>query len=98
MPDYTQTHVVPTEGLPAWAGPDGPSAPAGSLDPGPRRWCRARPAPWPHQAGSGAGTGGFLVAFVSVVGIVFAIVPFIAIVGAVITAAGGVLTLARKKS
>jgi hypothetical protein len=34
MADYTQTHVVPTEGLPAWAGPDGSAAPAANLDPG----------------------------------------------------------------
>src|SRR5262245_1024060 len=32
--DYTQTHVVPTEGLPAWPGPDGSTAPAATLDPG----------------------------------------------------------------
>lgn len=34
MADYAQTHVVPTEGLPAWAGPDGSVAPAANLDPG----------------------------------------------------------------
>ncbi|HMF03850.1 MAG TPA: hypothetical protein VKH17_03475 [Acidimicrobiia bacterium] len=34
MAEYTQTHVVPTEGLPAWAGPDGSVAPAANLDPG----------------------------------------------------------------
>lgn len=34
MADYTQTHVVPTEGLPAWAGPDGSVAPAANLDAG----------------------------------------------------------------
>src|SRR5262245_44075422 len=32
--DYTQTHVVPTEGLPAWPGPDGSTAPVATLDPG----------------------------------------------------------------
>jgi hypothetical protein len=32
--EYTQTHVVPTEGLPAWAGPDGSAPPAANLDPG----------------------------------------------------------------
>jgi hypothetical protein len=34
MADYTQTHVVPTEGLPAWTGPDGSTPPAATLDPG----------------------------------------------------------------
>jgi hypothetical protein len=34
MADYEQTHVVPTEGLPAWAGPDSSVAPAANLDPG----------------------------------------------------------------
>jgi hypothetical protein len=34
MAEYTQTHVVPTEGLPAWAGPDGSVPPAANLDPG----------------------------------------------------------------
>jgi hypothetical protein len=34
MADYAQTHVVPTEGLPAWAGPDGSVTPAANLDPG----------------------------------------------------------------
>jgi hypothetical protein len=34
MADYEQSHVVPTEGLPAWAGPDGSVAPAANLDPG----------------------------------------------------------------
>jgi hypothetical protein len=34
MAEYSQTHVVPTEGLPAWAGPDGSAAPAANLDPG----------------------------------------------------------------
>lgn len=34
MAEYRQTHVVPTEGLPAWAGPDGSVAPAATLDPG----------------------------------------------------------------
>jgi hypothetical protein len=34
MADYSQTHVVPTEGLPAWAGPDGSGPPAANLDPG----------------------------------------------------------------
>jgi hypothetical protein len=32
--DYSQTHAVPAEGLPAWAGPDGSAAPAANLDPG----------------------------------------------------------------
>jgi hypothetical protein len=34
MADYEQTHVVPGEGLPAWAGPDSSVAPAANLDPG----------------------------------------------------------------
>jgi len=34
MAEYRQTHVVPTEGLPAWAGPDGSAPPAANLDPG----------------------------------------------------------------
>ena len=34
MAEYGQTHVVPTEGMPAWAGPDGSVAPAANLDPG----------------------------------------------------------------
>jgi hypothetical protein len=34
MAEYRQTHVVPTEGLPAWGGPDGSAAPAANLDPG----------------------------------------------------------------
>jgi hypothetical protein len=34
MADYQQTHVIPTEGLPAWAAPDGSVAPAATLDPG----------------------------------------------------------------
>jgi len=34
MAEYSQTHVVPTEGLPAWAAPDGSVAPAANLDPG----------------------------------------------------------------
>ena len=34
MAEYAQTHVVPTEGLPAWLGPDGSVAPAANLDPG----------------------------------------------------------------
>lgn len=34
MAEYTQTHVVPTEGLPAWSGPDGSVPPAANLDPG----------------------------------------------------------------
>lgn len=34
MADYRQTHVVPNEGLPAWAGPDASVAPAANLDPG----------------------------------------------------------------
>ena len=34
MADYSQTHAVPAEGLPAWAGPDGSVAPAANLDPG----------------------------------------------------------------
>jgi len=34
MAEYSQTHVVPTEGLPAWSGPDGSVAPAANLDPG----------------------------------------------------------------
>jgi len=32
--EYTQTHVVPTDGLAAWAGPDGSTPPAANLDPG----------------------------------------------------------------
>jgi hypothetical protein len=34
MADYSQTHAVPSEGLPAWSGPDGSSPPAANLDPG----------------------------------------------------------------
>ena len=34
MAEYTQTHVVPTDGLAAWAGPDGSTPPAANLDPG----------------------------------------------------------------
>ena len=34
MAEYRQTHVAPTEGLPAWAAPDGSAAPAANLDPG----------------------------------------------------------------
>src|SRR5436305_9856885 len=34
MAEYGQTHVVPAEGMPAWAGPDGSVAPAANLDPG----------------------------------------------------------------
>jgi hypothetical protein len=34
MADYQQTHVVPTEGLPAWAGPNSSVPPAANLDPG----------------------------------------------------------------
>jgi hypothetical protein len=34
MAEYNQTHVVPTEGLPAWSGPDGSAPPAANLDPG----------------------------------------------------------------
>jgi hypothetical protein len=34
MAEYTQTHVVPTEGLPASSGPDGSAPPAANLDPG----------------------------------------------------------------
>jgi hypothetical protein len=34
MAEYNQTHVVPTEGLPAWSGPDGSTPPAANLDPG----------------------------------------------------------------
>jgi hypothetical protein len=34
MPDYSQTHAVPSEGLPAWSEPDGAGPPAANLDPG----------------------------------------------------------------
>jgi hypothetical protein len=34
MADYSQTHAVPSEGLPAWANPDGSGPPAANLDPG----------------------------------------------------------------
>ncbi|HKH26193.1 MAG TPA: hypothetical protein VKB11_03555 [Acidimicrobiia bacterium] len=34
MAEYTQTHVAPTEGLPAWNEPDGSVAPAANLDAG----------------------------------------------------------------
>jgi hypothetical protein len=34
MADYSQTHAVPSEGLPAWRGPDGSGPPAANLDPG----------------------------------------------------------------
>jgi hypothetical protein len=34
MAEYSQTHAVPSEGLPAWSGPDGSGPPAANLDPG----------------------------------------------------------------
>jgi hypothetical protein len=34
MAEYLQTHAVPSEGLPAWTGPDGSGPPAANLDPG----------------------------------------------------------------
>jgi hypothetical protein len=34
MADYSQTHVVPSDGLPAWAEPEGSGPPAANLDPG----------------------------------------------------------------
>jgi hypothetical protein len=46
--EYRQTHVVPTEGLPAWAGPDGSAAPAANLDPGLDVMVLAEQAAWAH--------------------------------------------------
>jgi hypothetical protein len=46
--EYRQTHVVPTEGLPAWAGPDGSAAPAANLDPGLDVMVLAEQGAWAH--------------------------------------------------
>ena len=46
--EYRQTHVVPTEGLPAWAGPDGSAAPAATLDPGLDVMLLEQRADWAH--------------------------------------------------
>jgi len=46
--EYRQTHVVPTEGLPAWAGPDGSAAPAATLDPGLDVMLVEQRADWAH--------------------------------------------------
>ena len=48
MAEYRQTHVVPTEGLPAWAGPDGSAAPAATLDPGLDVMLIEQQADWAH--------------------------------------------------
>src|SRR5436190_1308183 len=48
MAEYRQTHVVPTEGLPAWAGPDGSAAPAATLDPGLDVMLLEQRAEWAH--------------------------------------------------
>jgi hypothetical protein len=48
MAEYRQTHVVPTEGLPAWAGPDGSAAPAADLDPGLDVMLLEQRAEWAH--------------------------------------------------
>src|SRR5215216_5877731 len=48
MAEYRQTHVVPTEGLPAWAGPDGSAAPAATLDPGLDVMLLERRREWGH--------------------------------------------------
>jgi hypothetical protein len=48
MAEYTQTHVVPTEGLPAWPGPDGSSPPAANLDPGLDVMVLERRGEWAH--------------------------------------------------
>src|SRR5215216_4956429 len=48
MAEYRQTHVVPTEGLPAWAGPDGSAAPAATLDPGLDVMLLERRGEWGH--------------------------------------------------
>jgi hypothetical protein len=48
MAEYRQTHVVPTEGLPAWAGPDGSAAPAANLDPGLDVMVLVEQGPWGH--------------------------------------------------
>ena len=46
--EYRQTHVVPNEGLPAWAGPDGSAAPAANLDPGLDVMVLAEQGAWAH--------------------------------------------------
>jgi hypothetical protein len=48
MAEYRQTHVVPAEGLPAWAGPDGSAAPAATLDPGLDVMLLEQRADWAH--------------------------------------------------
>lgn len=48
MAEYRQTHVVPNEGLPAWAGPDGSSAPAANLDRGLDVMVLAERGAWAH--------------------------------------------------
>jgi hypothetical protein len=48
MAEYRQTHVVPTEGLPAWAGPDGSAAPAATLDSGLDVMLLEQRADWAH--------------------------------------------------
>jgi hypothetical protein len=48
MAEYRQTHVVPTDGLPAWAGPDGSAAPAANLDPGLDVMVLVEQGPWAH--------------------------------------------------
>jgi hypothetical protein len=48
MAEYAQTHVVPTEGLPAWPGPDGSAPPAANLDPGLDVMVLERRGEWAH--------------------------------------------------
>jgi hypothetical protein len=48
MAEYTQTHVAPTEGLPAWSEPVGSTAPAANLDPGLDVMLLERRGEWAH--------------------------------------------------
>jgi hypothetical protein len=48
MAEYPQTHVAPTEGLPAWTEPDGSRAPAANLDPGLDVMLLERRGEWAH--------------------------------------------------
>jgi hypothetical protein len=48
MAEYTQTHVAPTEGLPAWNEPDGSVAPAANLDAGLDVMLLERRGEWAH--------------------------------------------------
>jgi hypothetical protein len=48
MAEYRQTHVAPTEGLPAWTEPDGSAAPAANLDAGLDVMLLERRGEWAH--------------------------------------------------